>query len=102
MALLQRADPASRQVVPTYRAAQEQVTLTLGRVHELESLLNVQERWSPTSPEYQATLKYTGERRYRRMLDILERLVVQRLFELEKTNMVGTGEHIRSRTCSTH
>ncbi|KAI0259614.1 hypothetical protein BC834DRAFT_833181, partial [Gloeopeniophorella convolvens] len=45
------------------------------------------ERWAVTSPEYVATKQKIAERNYRKALDELERLVVQRLFELSKLNM---------------
>ncbi|KIY47775.1 hypothetical protein FISHEDRAFT_28253, partial [Fistulina hepatica ATCC 64428] len=38
-----------------------------------------------------------GERRYRRALDELERLVVQRLLELTKLNMSGVGYKLREK-----
>lgn len=88
---MRRADPASRQVTPSQRLAQEKTGIALGRVGELEDLLNVQARWAPESEEYTSTLVYIGERKYRIALDHLERLVVQRMFELEKTNLVGTS-----------
>lgn len=98
IARLRRANPSSRRVVPSYRLAQEKVTLAMTRVCELESLLDVGARWSPESDEYKKTVKYIGERKYRLCLDELERLVVQRMFELEKTHLASTGTpHYRSR-----
>jgi hypothetical protein len=49
-------------------------------------------RWTPTMQEYQDGLVIVRERKYRRAIDDLERLVVQRLFEMKKlgTNGVGT------------
>lgn len=92
VARMRRANPASRRITPTYRAAKEQTSLALGRVLELEELLEVDLRWTSDSPEYQATQKYSKERKYRRCVDTVERLVVQRMFELEKTNLAGTSE----------
>lgn len=48
-------------------------------------------RWTPDSPEYQAGVVLTTERRYRKALTDVERLVVQRLFELTKLGMSGLG-----------
>ena len=48
-------------------------------------------RWTPTSPEYQDTLRYISMRKYHRALDELQRLVVMRLFELHKLNLNQTG-----------
>lgn len=48
-------------------------------------------RWSEASEEYRVIKQKVAERNYRRALDELERLVVQRLFELSKLNVSGTG-----------
>lgn len=58
----------------------------------LEEELEIVERWTYTCPEYKNGLKILSERKYRLALDKLERLVVQRLFELTKLGMSGTGE----------
>jgi hypothetical protein len=50
-----------------------------------------QERWTTSSKAYNDALILTTERRYRRAVDILERLVVQRLLELTKLSMSGVG-----------
>lgn len=49
-------------------------------------------RWLPDSDSYKATRKLLVERSYRTAVDNLERLVVQRLFELTKLGMNGVGE----------
>lgn len=48
-------------------------------------------RWTPTMSEYEDALVVVRERKYRRALDDLERLVVQRLFEMKKLGMSGVG-----------
>ena len=48
-------------------------------------------RWLPDSDSYKATQKLLVEQSYRRAVDNLERLVVQRLFELTKLGMNGVG-----------
>ena len=59
---------------------------------EMEVEMNIVKRWDPTTPEYQETLGYLSTRRYQRALEELQRLVVQRLFELHKMNLSATGE----------
>ncbi|KIY47956.1 hypothetical protein FISHEDRAFT_44273 [Fistulina hepatica ATCC 64428] len=54
-------------------------------------------RWEPDIPEYVECLKELQERKYRRALDELERLVVQRLLELTKLNMSGIGYKLREK-----
>ena len=48
-------------------------------------------RWSEASEEYRTTKHKLAKRKYRRALDELERLIVQRLFELSKLNVSGMG-----------
>lgn len=62
------------------------------RVHGLEVTMGIKSRWQPQDKEYVETLKYYRERQYQRALDNLQRLVVQRLFELQKLNLTGTGK----------
>ncbi|EPS93141.1 hypothetical protein FOMPIDRAFT_131399 [Fomitopsis schrenkii] len=54
-------------------------------------------RWLPGSLEYQEASRLLTDREYRRSLDELERLVVQRLFELTKAGMSGTGYKMREK-----
>jgi hypothetical protein len=57
--------------------------------HEEEHGIAV--RWTPTMQEYKEAAVLMTERRYRRALDTLERLVVSRLLELTKLGMSGVG-----------
>ncbi|KAJ6631847.1 hypothetical protein B0H10DRAFT_1937603 [Mycena sp. CBHHK59/15] len=56
-----------------------------------------EERWDSASKEYQDALVTMGQRRYRRALDKLECLVVQRLLELTKLSMSGVGYKLREK-----
>ena len=60
-------------------------------VNELEVQLGISQRWEPSDSEYIAAARYLDERSYHRALDELQRLVVQRLFELQKLNVAKTG-----------
>ncbi|TRM55359.1 hypothetical protein BD626DRAFT_418394 [Schizophyllum amplum] len=60
-------------------------------VADFEVQHNVEARWLPDSTDYQAATKVVHQRRYRRALDNLERLVIQRFFELTKLNQSGVG-----------
>jgi len=55
---------------------------------------NIAVRWAPTSQEYVDALIVVHERKYRRAIDELERLVVQCLFEMTKLGMSGVGASI--------
>ena len=70
----------------------------LDRVHALEAKLDVDQRWEPRDELYQHTLKKLGQHRYEQALTALERLVVQRMFELQKTHLASTGEFFCSKT----
>lgn len=58
----------------------------------LERLHGVTERWLPSTPEWKEAEAYMEVRDYQRALDKLEGLVVQRLFELTKMGLAGTGK----------
>jgi hypothetical protein len=62
------------------------------RVALYENQLNLHLRWEMTSDKYKDVKKKVVEWEYRRALDELERLIVQRLFELTKMNLSGTGQ----------
>ncbi|TFY62236.1 hypothetical protein EVJ58_g3989 [Rhodofomes roseus] len=65
------------------------------RAYEQE--LQIAVRWLPASDEYQEACQLLTLREYQRSLDELERLVVQRLFELTKAGMSGTGYKLREK-----
>ena len=57
----------------------------------MEKSMNVHDRWEPGDRQYQETLKYIATRCYQQALGRLQRLVIQRLFELQKMNLLHTG-----------
>lgn len=62
------------------------------RVLEMEVQMGIVHRWTPADKEYREMLQYSRERDYHRAFNTLKKLVVQRLFELQKLNLAGTGE----------
>ena len=62
----------------------------------MECKLGIDPRWSPATPEYQDALRYSTTRKYHQALDKLQKLVVQRLFELQKLNLSSTGAYFAS------
>jgi len=72
-----------------YKAQEEELI----RFEEEHDILT---RWTPESAPYKEAEKLLAERSYRRAVDNLERLVVQRLFELTKLGMNGVGECVIS------
>ncbi|OSD00686.1 hypothetical protein PYCCODRAFT_1370572 [Trametes coccinea BRFM310] len=66
-------------------------------VQRLEDMLEVSIRWIPASTEYKTMATELQIRKYRGALDNLERLVVQRLFELKKLGWVSPGYKLREK-----
>ncbi|KAG6835638.1 hypothetical protein H0H93_016291 [Arthromyces matolae] len=63
---------------------------------QMEERMNISERWTPSTSEYIKTSKYMSERNYEKALDKLQKLVIQRLFELHKLNLASTAYRARS------
>jgi DNA-binding transcriptional regulator YiaG len=63
----------------------------LAAVQVLESKLNILHRWERGSSEWQAAAEKVLMRTYQHSIDILEGLVVARMFELTKMNRSQTG-----------
>lgn len=57
-----------------------------------ERRMEITERWTPNMPQYQDAVKYVKNREFIRAVEVLEGLVVQRLFELSKANLASTGK----------
>jgi hypothetical protein len=82
------------QVRTLYRTTFDRWSVLHEEACRLEEALGIEERWKHDSQSYQEALAMMRERRYRRALDKLERLVVQRLFELTKLGMSSVGKLI--------
>ena len=74
-------------------------TCTIGSAHckwqaaenlatAMENRLDIPTSWLPTDAEYMAVIAASSEWKYKMALDKLEHLVVQRLFELSKLNLI--------------
>lgn len=85
--------PLKKKLPAEFSRALHEHNVSEGITRCLEKALGITVRWEPTSEEYKDALKWATERSYRRALDKLERLVIQRLFELQKANLVSTGEY---------
>ena len=60
-------------------------------VVEMEVKLAITTCWQLSSPEYIHAIQYLGCRKYEKALNNLQKLVVQRLFELHKMNQSWNG-----------
>ena len=61
-------------------------------VQDLESKLEIEQRWTSASPEWILAEKAIKDHRYLNALDEIERIIVERLFEMTKIHQSGTGE----------
>lgn len=80
-------------------AAKDHRDEVLLEVVALEVSMGIESRWQPSDTQYQETLQYMGLRKYHRMLDHLQKLVIQRHFELNKLNLAGTGKYRYPNMC---
>jgi hypothetical protein len=63
-------------------------------VSSLERSLNIEERWTSASPEFQIFHEENVRTKYCEALDELEGLVVMRIFELAKMSVSGLGVYL--------
>lgn len=88
-----KAVSATMRLETNRRLACERYETALKDVIEMEVRLGVHRRWVSGDPVYVETLKYIAEHRYHRAADKVHQLMIQRLFELHKLNVAGTGKH---------
>ncbi|KAJ7815528.1 hypothetical protein B0H14DRAFT_2603415 [Mycena olivaceomarginata] len=89
--------PQIAQVRARHKTAFTRLLLVTEEVARFEEEHGIETRWTTGSKEYNDALLLTNERRYRRALDKLERLVVQRLLELTKLSMSGVAYKLREK-----
>lgn len=68
----------------------------LTAVQVLENKLNIAQRWERGSFEWQAAAEMVMMRTYQCCIDVLEGLIVARMFELTKMNQSQTGTSLVS------
>ncbi|KAJ7688136.1 hypothetical protein B0H17DRAFT_938665 [Mycena rosella] len=90
----QRTAKETRAIKTRRRHAIELVDKVREVVQDLELRLDTK-RWEPGSDKWQEVATMVGKRRYQRVLDDLEGLIVARLMELSKCILAGTAYTIR-------
>lgn len=60
-------------------------------VDSVERLVGIEQRWQRGDAEYQKILEYINNRKFVRLVEELQGLVVSRLMELDKVNLAGSG-----------
>ena len=87
-----QGDASATTKLETCRRTLEETVRRLTRqVVAMELKLDIHRRWVPGDKEYEETKKYIATRNYQKALGRLQRLVIQRLFELHKLNLSQTG-----------
>ena len=82
----------TRKLETARRHALENHHNDLQAVQALELRLGIDQRWQPQGVEWQNVGRMVAMRKYQRALDVLEGLVVVRMFELTKMNRSQTGK----------
>ncbi|KAG1850404.1 hypothetical protein F4604DRAFT_1934402 [Suillus subluteus] len=72
-------------------SALRRLQLQMNVVEDFEHRHGIGECWIPSDPRYVQALEYSSQRRFIHVVEELEGLVVQRLFELSKVNLSGTA-----------
>lgn len=86
--------PQIKLIRTRYCTTYSRLVLVTEEVTRFEEENGYVERWTSKDKAYQDAVLMMAERRYRRALDELERLVVQRLMEMTKLSMSGVGKCI--------
>ncbi|KAG2753193.1 hypothetical protein P692DRAFT_201706191, partial [Suillus brevipes Sb2] len=81
-------------------AAHRKLVLEMNVVDDIERRMGITERWHPQDVKYQEGLAYLTNRRFIQAVEHLQGLVIQRLFELAKANIAGTGYKLRQHISS--
>ena len=71
------------------------IYILLNRIITLELKIGISKWWQPSDPEYIEASQYIKERKYHcALINNLQKLVIQCLFELNKLNIAATGKLI--------
>ncbi|KAI1792846.1 hypothetical protein LXA43DRAFT_886785 [Ganoderma leucocontextum] len=87
---------ATRRLEHERRDLKERIQRANNELLRMEADMQLHRRWERTDPEYIAALKYLATRKYQQALGRLQRLVIQRLFELQKMNLSHTAYRVRT------
>lgn len=82
---------ATRRLETSRRKLEEEVERLGTDVIQIEERLGFDRRWQPMDERFQRAQNYIATQKYQRALGKLQRLVIQRLFELHKLNIAQTG-----------
>jgi len=60
-------------------------------VDDIEQLLGITPWWQRSDADYQKTLQYISNKKFVRIIEELQGLVVSQLMELDRANLAGSG-----------
>jgi len=80
----------------SHRVAREKHDSLLKEVVTMQLKMWISRWWQPSDIDYMEAMRYVKERKYHCVLDNLQKLVIQHLFELNKLNVASTGTLIPS------
>ncbi|KAI1782756.1 hypothetical protein LXA43DRAFT_904908 [Ganoderma leucocontextum] len=87
---------ATRRLERSRRVLLERVDRLTAEAIAIEDEFHVFSRWKPGEEQFMKTVEYINNRRYHRALGKVQRLVIQRLFELHRLNLAQTGYKART------
>ena len=90
--LTQGAQEGTAAVNAEHASALCKYELQLNIIMNFEQQHDIKNQWTLQHPEYAMALEYSQHRTFIRAVEELEGLVVQRMFELSKANLAGTGK----------
>ncbi|KAG1859235.1 hypothetical protein F4604DRAFT_1882757 [Suillus subluteus] len=82
---------SSRAIEAELASALRQLQLQINVVDDFERRHGINERWVSSDPQYIQAREYCSQRRFTRVIEESEGLVIQCLFELSKANLSGTA-----------
>ncbi|KAJ6464986.1 hypothetical protein C8R45DRAFT_1107214 [Mycena sanguinolenta] len=86
-----------KDVQTKFRTTYSRAVMFEEELTRFEEAHQIETRWDTSSEQYKDALVMMSERRYRRALDQVERLVVQRLLEMTKLGASGVAYKLREK-----
>ncbi|KAF8170782.1 hypothetical protein BJ912DRAFT_860927 [Pholiota molesta] len=95
--LMYSSDLSKTRLLETERRYADERRASIHReLVEMEVKMEITTRWHASMPEYIEARQYMSRRKYEKAVDALQKLVVQRLFELQRMNQSQNGYQMRT------
>jgi hypothetical protein len=89
--LLKPVQSTTRSHESEHNMIKRRLNLAMNVVDDIERRMGIEQRWTYDQPEYKKAEQYLKQRQFIRVVEDVEVLVVQQLFELAKANLAGTS-----------